>query len=662
MNNDRVFYQGGTKGHNLSGGSYNSSTTGIDSFKKLTKAKKEEKQQALFNIFNSLNENMRKPEAETHKKLFDIYSGNDQELKDQLQKFLGNNVNISAGFETNALVKTLYTKILQPFLSQDNILTVTPKDKNIKLAEKCQALFNDQIKSEDFIEEITKTLKDGFIYGKGYLSLGWKKEIKVLPKKIIHKTTSTNERGEEITSTTFTYEDEEITIESPDFRSEKPSNILHPQVSRWKDVPFAIRMETVSVHEYNNRYTKKEDELILADSLSSYELDFDRVLSRMPVTGENFGGATDNQIDLLHFYFKDETYYVCKLYGASNINQDHFYGGLELVYEGRSPVAGVAIPIYIFIPEPVTGRLTGESLVAVAMQDQRKVTEFDNLYAQSMRNNAMSPIFYNASAGLNVKNYLERMPNMPIEIQGDMDSIKKMDLEQINPALLQLSGYYSSRMKETLGATDFFSGNIGRSSRLSSVDSLIGLASARMSSYISQFNKFILEIADGLVLLNRAFLPETYVNLASSLYQPEPIESFSIPYPIKFNINTPIQGMADLSVRLAAIRECVTFAQQQEQMQAGTWDMVGLSAYFFATAGIKEIGKFMLKSPFTEAESDMLKTMDSINRLMTNSTLPNTETPQGMPQQPQDSNQMQQGSFNNQSMQTAPLEEQTGGI
>jgi hypothetical protein len=585
-----------------------------------------------------------------------VYSGNDTELKDQLQAFLGNKVNISDGMETNAAVKALYTKVLKPFLAQDDILTVSPKGIDIKLADRCQQLFNDQLKSEDFTEELIKCMKDGFIYGISFMSLGWRQTEKKLVKKVITRT-----KAEDGTfGITSQLVEENVTIDTPDFRAEIPANILHPRVMRWKDLPYCIRLESVSASEFNARYDKTENELTLDSSSNEYRLDFERALARTPATGEENTASIDNEILLAHFYFSNEDYYVVKIYASTGNNQADYLGTCELVYEGRSPVAGLAIPIFPFIPEPLTGRLEGESIVAIAMQEQRKVVETDNLNMQNMRNVACSPIFYTESAGFNVNEYSERVPNQPIRVES-LDGIKKLDLEQANPSLLQLSGYYQNKMKEILGATDFFQGNIGRSARLSSVDSLIGLATDRLVTHMSQFNKFILDIADGLVLLNRVFLPDHVMNYGISLYEESPTETFEIPYPLKFTINTPVSGQTDVSIKLGALREAVSLAMQQEQMMAGTWDINALIRHFFNTAGIKEIGRFMLKSPMTEQEVSTLQMMDSISRLMANSALPNMEDPTGMPMQPPD----QMGTGNGldptgQAMQMPPINESSG--
>jgi hypothetical protein len=131
---------------------------------------------------------------------------------------------------------------------------------------------------------------------------------------------------------------------------------------------------------------------------------------------------------------------------------------------------------------------------------------------------------------------------------------------------------------------------------------------------------------------------------------------------LRFSINTAVSGEADRSVKLAAIRECINLAQIQEQTAPGTWDQRGLLGYFFMTAGIREVNKFMLKSPFTEGEVEALRAIDSIARLQSQSALPNMEDPNGMPVQPsplgQDMGSM--GSLDGQSMNATNLDEASG--
>lgn len=604
-----------------------------DKFKNQSTKKKEDK---LFQLFENLNSDMRETESKSLLELFQIYSGNDAGHRKELEKFFNSEEAIYDSLEFNSNIKSLISKYIQPFFSKDNLITFAPLNDKIEVIERVSKLINDQIKSEDFIEEMVKCVKDSCIYGKAFMSLGWSVEKITIPKKT--RTVERDPATGKVIMERETNDVEEIVIEKPEFRAERVSDVLYPKVSKWEDVSYVIKIERVSPYIYNQRYNKKEDEINLDRStFDDYETPLDNTLEKVPGSDISYSDAYENEILLLHYYFADGSYYVARLDKQTSAQGKEYIYGVKLVYEGSTPIPGVPIPIYFLNLEPITGRLAGESLINVGKNEHRKLMEADNHHLRMLRKLAGDNIIVSDMAVGNIKKILDRKPGEPIMVEGNIrDGIIPFPNQGLTPEFIQTRQIYKSTLDSTLGVNDFFNGAIGRSARLTGVDSLLSNALSRLTVGMNQISKFILKVADGLVLANRAFLPRTYIQIDTSLHVSEPLESYEIPYPLQAKISSPVDGGSDLSVKLGSFYQFLQLAMSMEQVKPGSFDIMGLLQYGFSMAGLPEVKRFILKMPLTAGEATNLEMLDKMARLLQQSSLPNNENPFGSPIAPMD--------------------------
>jgi len=621
-------------------------------FKDLPSMSKKKKGMQLFSIFDQLNSDMREAEADQMAELFKIYSGNDETHKEELKKFFNSEETVYDSLEFNSNIKSLISKYIQPFFSKDQLVTFAPLNENIEVIERVSKLINDQIKSEDFVEELVKCVKDSCIYGKAFMSLGWSVEQITIPKKT--RTVQTDPTtGKEI-SEQVSVTQETTQIEKPDFRAERVSDILYPKVSRWEDVPYVLKLERVSPFTYNSRYGKKAEEILTdRSSFDDYQTELDNMLESVPGAGTQYSDAYENEVTLVHFYFADGSYYVGRLDQQTSESKDKtYYYGLEVIYEGSTPIPGVPIPIYFLNLEPITGRLSGESLINVGKNEHRKLMEADNHHLKILRKVAGDNLIISEDACDDLRKITNRKPGEPIMMEGDLKSGIMPFPSALTPEFIQTRQIYKGTLDSTLGVNDFFQGNIGRSARLTGVDSLLSNALSRLTVGMNQISKFLLKVVDGLVLANRAFLPRTFVQIDTSLHVTEPISAYEIPYPLQAKISSPVDGGADLSVKLGSFYQFLQLAMTMEQSAPGTYDLMGLIQYGFSMAGLPEVKRFMLKAPFTQEESKNLEMIDKMMRLLQQSALPNNENPFGSPIAPQGQEGGARASQNQQKMDT----------
>lgn len=595
----------------------------------------------LFQIFTDLNQGQREPNSGPLMELLNVYSGNDESLKKTLLNFFSAEVNIYDSFELNSSIKALAAKMLQAIINKDKLVTFDPGNYDLDAVERTEVLINNQLKSEDYISELYKQIKDGLVYGRGFMSIGWKTETQIIPKRTRTIVRSVDASGKEIEDEIITEEEEQVIVEKPDFKTELVSNILYPRADRWEDIPHCIRLEYISKSEFNSRYSSLiKEELCEFDrtnaSSSNYDLQLDYRMKTIPASNNQYESGGLDEVRLAHFHFSNGTYVVTQLdytqHELTEGKQQSQYHNLKVLYKGPSPIPGLPIPITCFTPEPFTGRVEGESLVKVGLTEQRKLAEMDNLTMQAYRNQAFSPIFVGKGARLDYKKWENRKPNQMMEVD-DINEVKSFDLKPFDGVSIQLRGLFKQSLDSALGVNDFFVGNIGRSSRLSGVDSLLSNALSRLTPGLVQIRKIILQTAEMLILVNRKCLPKTFVQLETSLNVKEPIESFSIPYPLQASIYTPVDGGSSRDQKVAGLMTTINIAQQQEQVDPGSWDIKGLLAYTFKTLGVPEVKRFMLKTPMTNSEADMLRQVDSALRLYQNSILPNSENALGIPQE-----------------------------
>jgi len=601
-------------------------------FEQLSKVSDTKKEAVLFSLFNDLHNNRLVTQSEGFKRQFDVYSGVDEEFKKELQKFLGESCNMYNGMDLNSIVKSVANKIIQPFMSKDDVLTVTPLGINVELADRISALLNHQMLTERFLEEAYKVLKDGLIYGIGFMSVGWEIEYKRLEKRVLRA----KQTDSIFNPVKVTIEDpaeyEDVFIEEPDFKAESVGNIMYPEAARWEEIPYVIRKELISRSILNEKYNLGLDEFGRGEGQRVHQTQFELDQRIIVGTASIAGDRASDLVEVLHFYFRDGSYYVAQLSIVEGGSMEYI-SGLKIIYSGESPVPGLAIPIIPFIPDPITNRITGESVVTLGIGEQRKITEIDNLMMNTIRNQSQSPIAYTPDSGLDLAAYRNRTPGMPFEVK-DLSGIRELVVSKFDPAYINLRDYATNNMQRLTGQTDFAQGNIGRSARLSGVDSLVGLAMSRLAMSMSQFNYFILGIADALVLLNRAFLPLDYGKLDTSLHAEPTEQLLEIPYPLNIKIRTSISGSADKSITLGAYREAVQLAFQMNQMEPGSVDIQGLVQRFFSEAGLRDISRYFTKSPMTLQERQTLLAMDKI--------IASQMSPGGTPLQPQDPNELQQ--------------------
>jgi hypothetical protein len=605
----------------------------IKTFDDLSKAKKADKEAILYNLFHSLNQDHRQIHAATFAECWGLYNGNDTAQKKNIEHLFNNSDTIYDSFELNSIVKSIAAKIIQPFYSRDNMIIPIPTPESIDTYERVGTLLEQQLKTNKVTSEVYKVLKDGLTYGIGYVYCGWKTETKTLPKKVITSYTNIDPNtGEEVVDTISDIVEEKVTIDEPDIMACRVSDIMYPRAARWEDLPYVVRLERISQRAFNERYssfikkTKHEVDTtrVSVDWVDNLATEFDVLLDRVPGQTTPIGDGAIDEITIAHFYFRDETYYVLAF------ESDTAERG-SLVYAGTSPTPGLSIPVIPYVAEPLTHRIIGESLILLAKNDARKTMEMDNLIMRDVRKDAGESFFVSPTAGFDLNKWENRPPNAPFMIDGDLkDGIMMNPIVNFKPETLNVRQLFKGTLDSITGVTDFFQGNIGRSSRLSGVDSLLANALSRLSPAMNQLELFVYEIGQALLLLNRAYLPETYVQLKSSIYISEPIESHSIPLPFKFKISTAITSAAEREVMLAGLGKALEIAMASEQMTPGKWDLDGLTAHYLTEIGAPQVKRFMLKQPTTKAEAQQLTQIDQAMRLQANSALPNNETPQGV--------------------------------
>ncbi len=630
-------------------------------FEQLHSSKDSTKSTELYRIFNDLYSGQQSVKQDSLKTQWDLYSGKDEELKESLKKFFGGKEYIYSGMDLNSIIKSIASKIIQPFISKDDIIFTTPTGVDIETSDRVGELLNRQMADEQFLQEAYKVIKDGLIHSIGFMSIGWQAHRKRLPKRSIKKTLNEGATSpeEQFSVSHDTVEWEDIIVERPDFKAEFIGNIYYPKVTRWEELPYLCRRETMSKREFNERYLQTANELDRNDDTNSYKTTFELDREYFPGSLERHGNNAIDNAEVVHFYFSDETYYVCLLNSVQTQDAKQ-YTGMRIVYQGRSPIPGVAIPVIPYIPEPISGRLEGESTVNVGQNDQRKITEQDNLMMRDMRNHVSAPIIHSVEAGLDIARYMNRTPNEPIQVDGDVNQIKRLELEKMDQLLPQMKEMSYNSLQRTTGQSDFAMGNIGKSARLTGVDSLIGMAMSRLAMPMSQFNNFILRVADAALLANRAYLPIEYGKIASSLYADLPVEILTIPYPMKIKLSTAISGGSDQSIRLGALREAIQLGFQFEAQQPGSVDLMGLTQRFFSEAGLKDVGRYFLQSPMTLNEREFLHAADSI---LAQQSLAQAQQQQQMMQEQPGQPQPQQGAGldpTGQAGQIPPLNEQSG--
>lgn len=628
----RGFTNNGSSSYNAGSPRSNSK---IKTVADLRKAKDSEKEAILYDLFTALNQNQRNKLTPTFNEEWEIYSGNDVEHKAAIKSLFNNEDVIYDSFEINSIVKNLAAKIIQPLLSRDTLVIPIPTPETINVYERVGALLEQQLKRNAVTSEVYKILKDGLIYGIGFAAVEWRRTKKTLPKKVITAYNGIDPNtGEETTDTTEEIELEEVLIEEPDITACRVSDILYPQAARWEDIPFCIRLQKINSSIFNatfgdpNRPKEFKDEFELKaqmpESTSTFATLFDETLDKIPGQEDSVGSGGRDERLIAHFHFADESYYVLELNPDNKEN-------CRLVYSGSTPVPGLAIPIIPFIPEPVAHRIIGESTVLISKNDARKTMELDNVIIRDIRKDAASSFLIDDRADFNINAWQNRAPNAPFKVDGSLDGILPNPLKDFKPETIQVRALFKNNLDSITGVTDFFSGNIGRSARLSGVDSLLSNALSRLSPIMNQLEQFVWEIGNAFLLMNRAFLPTTYVELKSSIYASEPIEKHEIPLPFKFKISTAITSAAEKEVMLAGLSKAIEIALTQEQTQPGTWDMSGLMAHYLTEMGAPQVKRFMLKQPMTQKEFQQIQQIDKAMRLQANSALPNNETPGGIP-------------------------------
>ncbi len=607
----------------------------------LLKKSKHSLESKLFKLFDELNTDSREISAAQAAEDFQIYSGNDEVFKEKLQAFLGDKTTIYDSLELNSAVKSLISKYIQPFLSQDDMITFAPLDGKVALTERVSKLINDQIKSNDFIRELATLIKDSCIHGIGFIAIGWRTETISAPKKVLVR------EEDPISGKIYeseSYVMETFTKESPDFRTLKVTDVLFPRVSRWDDIPYVIRREIISTAVFNERYNQNLDEIGTRDKYDDYEVALDILLDKVAGSNKTLGDGAYNQVELLHYHFRNGDYIVARLDTNGNEKSKINYG-LQIVHQGKSPIPGVAIPIFPLVLEPITGRLVGESIVRIGKNEARKLTEMDNLHLMKTRASAADPLLIGSASGVDPTVLIDRMPNMPIEVPGQLSEIQPLKISSLGAEFMQSRTLYKQALDSTLGSTDFFRGDIGASARLTGVTSLLANALSRLSVGLSQISKLTLDIADALLLANRAFLPKSFIHLQTSTHAADVIESHEIPYPMHAKISSPVDAGADKGSKIAAIYQFLQTAISIEQVQPGTFDINGLLLYAYSQSGFTEAKRFFLKSPFTEGEVATLQQIDQVLRMMNQSAFTNSENPLGQPANP---TQQQTGQAGNQ--------------
>lgn len=667
---EKAFYMGKTNPVIPEGGSVGRAThdSDINTFNDLKKEKdKKKKTRAIYEIFRNLDNDFGTLYRQEFEDFFKIYSGNDEEFKTRIAKFFRGSDYIYDTFEINSIIKSILAKEMQPFYSKDQLITITPTPETLKTYERVESLISAQLKEERVKQEIYKAAKDAHIYGIGYILPIWSIEEKLLPKRVLTDYVSIDPlTREEIHDTIEETIEETITTSRPDVSCINPRNILFPAgVTRWSDLPYVIRLESVSQREFNQRYieTPKETQPELKPTGNNFlgvlKDNIDQIFERIPGSDTTPGGNAYDEVRLAHIYFNDESYYVLAL-NTPVLLKDTIETGATLVYEGTSPVPGKAIPIIPLIREPLSHRIIGESTVNIAKNDVRKLMEVDNIIMRDFRNDQNSGFFYDPTSGLDFQKYQERQPNTPLEVM-DVNGIKPNPLKGLDATAIQLRSLLKSVLDNTTGTNDFFMGNVGRSARISGVDSLLGNALSRLAPAMEAINSLILDLADHFLLLNRAFLPKTYVYNSSSLFASEPVTYHEIPYPVQFRINTPVSAGAEREIMMAGLSQALQIAIQQEQVKPGTWNIDGLMSHYFSQAGVPQVKKFLLKSALTANEAQQLTQIDKAMRLQANSALPNNEDPTGQQMIPPDQQQSDIQGVSRQSARQPSITE-TGGF
>jgi len=581
----------------------------LSSLSKGKRKKKTAVEERLFKLYTELHQGRANAESTSNNKKWELYSGTDSVFKEKLQSAFGAKDEMYSGMETNTMVKSVLTKVIQPFMSKDDIFSISPTGIDVETADRCSALINHQAVKGKLIEECYRVLKDSGIYGIGFIKVGWKVEFKTIPTRKIKKTIK-----EQPTSTYDTHEieigditEETVVIEGPDFRAFNIGDILYPRTERWSDVPYVICKETVSLPEINRRYNKNYTSEEAQPDSGPFKTDFQsNTKDYIPGSDTLFGQTAKASVQILHFYFRDGRYYVASL----EILDKKYHDGVNLLHEGTSVIPGMPIPIIPLVLEPISHRLEGESQVLLAQNEQRKITELSNLMMRTVRNAAYAPLFVTESAGLDIPAYVNRTPNMPFVLE-DLEGMQQSNPTPLDPNSLMMKEAAYSDLQRITGQSDFAQGNIGKSARLTGVDSLVGMAMSRLSMFMTQFNMFLIEIADAMILMNRAFLPLDYAMITPSLYTEEAVQILEIPYPVNIKIATNISGSSDKSIRLGAYREAIQMAFQLESMSPGSTDIPALTQKFFYEADIKDISRYFLKSPMTLKESTQLRLIDA---------------------------------------------------
>ncbi len=594
----------------------------------LSKMSKKDRASFLFDLFKDIySATLEGKQEKAYKDCWDAYSGRDEDFRDKLANFFGTTESIYPGMDLNALVKSIGNKLIQPYLAKDDVFTISPLGVDVETADRIAHLINMQIQATDFRQEMFKVVKDGLIYGISFLSVGWEEKTMVIPKRTLKKTVNQDKVGitgeDVVDAEVYSQENEEVTVSNPDFKAEKLSNILMPACTRWKDVPYVIRKERVSRAVANERYELGLDEFGYTQKLKDdYYTEFDRIKDLIPGTDDTVAEEALNEVELFHYYFRDGSYFVgmmTKFKDPASVVRASF----ELVYEGSSPVPGMPIPIIPFIPDPVSDRIVGESLVNICKFEQRKMTELQNIMMRSLRNQVNPIHLISANCDIPLERIANRVPGMPIVVEGEINpnSIFNFPMEQMDNNLLNVQAMVYDNMQRITGQSDFAMGNIGKSARLSGVDSLIGMSMSRMTTYIAQFEEFLLNTADALILLNRAFLPLEYASIETSTGASMQEELMCIGYPLTIKIATSVAGSSDKSITLGALREAIQMGFQLEAMSPGTIDIFGLVKKFFTEAGIKDIGRYFKKSVMTLAEARLLTMIDQTRNIEQNATL-----------------------------------------
>lgn len=618
----------------------------IESFKELNNKGKNNKELAdtLYQMFCDLDQDVRQEDTRQENIEWNIYAGNDEEHKQDIAKFFGGTEAIYGSMEPNAIVNQIHARLLQPFYKNDDLVTFSPTGNSLEVVERTQSLINQQLKEEHFLTELDKIVKTSLINKVGYLEVGWESKTIVSKKRVIRRELTTDPNtGEQSEIIIPSEEDEEILIEKPDFRVLRNSDVLHPKVERWEDVPYVITLRRMSKYHFNRRFIDDQDEINgslnhLNTTRTSTELD--DTLNKIPATNLHYGDKALNEVHIANFYFSDGTLIIAQLYPQmvrTGKESNMQYTSLRVLEKTVSPIPGRPIPIHPLVIKPVPGRFEGESIINVCKFLARKITEFDQHHLQALRDKALEPTFVDASLDLPVKDLENRKPRAyhPVQLQGDdiRRHIFKGTQEPVSDVFLASREQARQTMNQVTGVNDFFVGNLGKSARLTGVESLLGNALAQLAPGLVQINKFIKEVIESLLLLNRAYLPKQFIENAVSLHVPSSIESFEIPYPLQATINTSVDGGGDKSIKMGILFQLLELALRMEQVQPGTFDVNGILLYAFTQGGVPEIKRFLLKSPFTKEEKEIMQQMEQLLRLQQQSSFANTENPFGQPVQ-----------------------------